>query len=137
MVKKIVCLALMGALWASLSAEESATKAAASLKATLKVGTSVENKEIVGEAAEFPATTATVTAWSLVEGAATPTEIKHVWSLNGKEVASIPLQVQSSHFRTHSRKTVSGQAGAWTVKVVDADGKVLANVDFKVTAAEK
>ena len=135
MGKKLVCLALAGAFWATLAAEEAAPKAAAaSLKATVKVGTSIENKELVGEAAEFPSTTPTVTAWSLIEGASTPTEIKHVWSLNGKEVSSIALQVQSSRYRTNSRKTISGQPGSWNVKVVDADGKELASVDFKVSA---
>src|SRR5688500_11097598 len=53
-----------------------APRAAAGASAEVKVGTGVENREIAGEAASFPAGT-TVWVWSRVSN--TEGSVKHVW----------------------------------------------------------
>ena len=115
-------------------AEKTATTApsdsTAALKAEVKVAKEVQDREPVEPADSFSADTTQVIGWSRITGANEPVDIKHIWSLNGKEVASIPLQVKSSSYRTWTRKTVS--PGKWTFSVQTADGATLASKDFTV-----
>jgi hypothetical protein len=98
------------------------------------VGTGIENKTLIGESASFSADTPQVVGWSRITGAKEPTEIRHIWKCDGKEMSSVTLGVQSSSFRTHSRKNLFGKTGHWTFEVVDVEGNVLASKDFEVTA---
>lgn len=102
------------------------------IEADLKVGTDVQNRDIVGEGASFPAATQSVVAWTRVTGAAQPTQITHVWKRDGVEISRVPLNIQSASFRTYSRKSVAGLPGAWSVEVLDASGASLAKKDFSV-----
>ena len=106
-----------------------------SVKAEIKIGTDIENREIVGEATSFAAGTPKLAAWTRITGAGQPTQIWHVWKRNGEELSKISLNVTSSYFRTYSRKDVNGQAGNWTLEVRDASGAVLASKDFTVGEA--
>lgn len=108
---------------------------ASTLTVEVAVGTGIENRTLIGESATFSADTPQVVGWSRIIGAKEPTEIKHVWKCDGKEVSSVTLGVQSSSFRTHSRKNLFGKTGHWTFQVLDVDGNVLASKDFEVTAA--
>src|SRR5688572_22843459 len=108
-------------------ASTSTATPSSSLKATLKVGTAVENKEVVGEAESFPATTPQLVAWSLIEGSETPTTITHEWVHNGVTVATVNLDVKSARYRTNSRITISDRTGSWKVEVKDSSGAVLAS----------
>ena len=110
------------------------TSAEQDLKAELKVGTDVKDHEIVGEASSFPGDTDKVVAWTRVTGAAQPTQVFHVWKLDGKEMSKVTLNVQSASYRTYSRKSVAGNPGKWSVEVQDNSGKVLASKDFTVEA---
>lgn len=106
-----------------------ATKSA--LSAKIKIGTAMENREVVGEADSFPVNTPQLVGWSQITGATEPTEITHVWKLNGTEIASVSLKVPSSPFRTYSRKMLKG-AGTYTLEVKDSSGKVIASKDVEV-----
>jgi len=146
----VVCLMFAGSMKSLTAAEapaapagaDSSTKEkmaapaqaeAAPLKAEIKIGTGIEKWDPVGVADSFPSDTDKVVVWTLVDGAVQPAEITHVWSYKGQEVASVKLQVKSSHFRTYSRKTVTGMVGAWRLAVKDADGRVVATKNFEVT----
>jgi hypothetical protein len=123
-----------------LVAEEAAPKgvsaadAAVTLSAEIKIGTGLENREVVGAADTFAAGTPQLVGWTRITGATKPTQIIHVWKLNGKEISSVPLSATSSPFRTNSRKTVVGP-GTYTLEVRDMNGNVINSKD--VTVADK
>lgn len=56
-----------------------------------------------------------------------------VWSKDGQEVSKTELKVPRSPYRTHAYRTFrKGDSGAWTAKVVGADGAELGSVSFQV-----
>jgi hypothetical protein len=92
--------------------------------------TGVEDREPVGEATEFDASVGRVYCWTKVQAAEVPTEIRHVWSLNGEKVSEVALQIRFPSTRTWSYKTIS--AGNWKVEVVDDAGTVISSAEFTV-----
>jgi len=102
------------------------------LNIELKVGTNVENREVVGESAAFGPEVPKIVAWTRVSGANQPVQITHIWKRDGKTVATVPLNIQSASYRTFSRRTVAGEPGAWSVDVIDPIGKVVARKEFTV-----
>lgn len=102
--------------------------AAGDVTAEVKAGTGIEKREIVGEAAAFPAGT-TVWVWSLVRNA--EGSIKHVWKRDGKEVWSATLNVGGKKWSTSSRRTIP-KPGAWEVEVQTADGASIGTVAFTI-----
>jgi pyruvate/2-oxoglutarate dehydrogenase complex dihydrolipoamide acyltransferase (E2) component len=113
---------------AAKDAASEAAKETGGATAEVKVGTGVENREIVGEAATFPTGT-TVWVWSRVlngEG-----NVKHVWKRDGKDVWTATLKVGSKRWSTQSRRAIPG-AGSWTVDVQTEAGASLGTVSFTV-----
>jgi hypothetical protein len=109
-------------------APKDAPKDTSGASAEVKVGTGVENHEIVGEAATFPAGT-TVWVWSRVvngEG-----NVKHVWKRDGKEVWTATLPVGSKRWSTASRRAIA-TAGSWAVDVQTDSGGSLGTVSFTI-----
>lgn len=102
------------------------------LVAELKIGTGTKDKEAIGVSDSFPANTEWIVGWTRVKGAREPVTITHLWIYKGAEAMRVPLQIQSSSFRTHSRLEVKGRTGAWEMQVLDPDGKVLASKTFDV-----
>ncbi|MFA5162215.1 MAG: DUF2914 domain-containing protein [Elusimicrobiales bacterium] len=103
---------------------------ASALKAEkLVIASAVENREPVGETADFPAGTEKAFCWMKVSGAAEGT-VTHVWYLEGKKVAEVPLQIKYDPMRTWSSKTVS--PGSWKVEAVDGSGAQVAAAEFTV-----
>jgi hypothetical protein len=96
--------------------------------AEVKAGTGVENHEVVGEAASFPAGT-TVWVWSRIHNA--EGSIKHVWKQDGKEVWTATLPLGSKRWSTQSRRTLA-KAGEYEVEVTTEDGTTLASARFTV-----
>jgi hypothetical protein len=92
--------------------------------------TGVENKEAVGEAAEFELAAGKVYCWTKVTLKTPPATIKHVWYLDEKKVFEQPLELKFPSVRTWSYKTV--KAGKWKVEVTDEAGAVLSSVEFTV-----
>jgi hypothetical protein len=107
-------------------ADKPAEKSTAS--AELKVGTGVENHEIVGEANTFPAGT-TVWAWSRITNG--DGNVKHVWKLDGKEVWTATLPVGSKRWSTMSRRAIETK-GNWEVAVTTDAGDSLGTVAFTI-----
>jgi DUF2914 family protein len=97
----------------------------------IAIGTAIDNKEISGEAASFDSTVTRVYAWTKVTTDQTPVTIKHVWSADGKEEASVPLEIKYNAARTWSSKAV--WPGSWKVDVQDDQGKVLVSKEFTVS----
>jgi hypothetical protein len=101
---------------------------AASASAEVKAGTGVEKHEIVGEASTFPAGT-TVWVWSRITNG--QGNVKHVWKLDGKEVWTATLPVNSARWSTMTRRTI-GAKGSWEVDVQTEAGASIGSVSFKV-----
>jgi len=134
-------LAAMMALGMILSAygqekakPESAPKMAAEFAISrLVVGTGVENREPVGVAEKFPATTEQVYCFLEATNIPKDTEISFVWFYGDKEMLKIPLPLKmGSRWRTYASKNLRGLKGEWKVEIKDAEGKLLKDVKFKV-----
>ena len=97
------------------------------------VGTGVENKEPVGAAETFPASTETVSCFIEATNVPKDMELTTVWSMGDKEMRKINATVKAGpRWRTWVDKKVGGMKGDWKVEIKDADGKVLKDVKFKV-----
>ncbi|MBI3132595.1 MAG: DUF2914 domain-containing protein [Acidobacteria bacterium] len=101
--------------------------------AEVKVGTGVEKMALQGEATEFKVAANTkIYAWTSVKGAADST-ITVSFEKDGKQVSKQELKVARSPYRTWAFRTFrAGDAGKWTAKVLDADGKALGEAAFTV-----
>jgi hypothetical protein len=97
------------------------------------VGTGVENKEPVGAADTFPASTEKVSCFIEASNVPKDMELTTVWSMGDKEMRKINATVKAGpRWRTWVEKKVAGMKGDWKVEIKDADGKVLKDVKFKV-----
>ena len=101
--------------------------------ARLVVGTGVENREPVGVAEAFPATTEKVYCFLEATEISKDTEISVVWLHGGKEMlkTNLPLNM-GPKWRTFANKNVGGMKGDWKVEIRDPGGKLVKDVKFKV-----
>ncbi len=108
--------------------------AATGLTATkMVICTSVEDRTPVGEGTSFSGSVGKLHCFSVIEGAKEETTVHHIWYRGDQKMADIPLAVRSSHFRTHSSKTILPEwTGAWRVELVTDAGEVLAKADFTI-----
>ncbi len=95
----------------------------------MKFGTGVENHEVVGESAAFPASTETVYCWMRVTGAAGKT-LMAKWFLNDNLLSEVPIEVKYSPTRTYSSKTIAGNKGTWKVELYDDTNKMVKSGTF-------
>ena len=102
-------------------------------KAEVKMGTGIEKFELTGESADFKVAPDTkIHAWVKVTGI-TDGAVTVVFLKGDKEMSKQDLKVPHSPYRTHAYRTFrKGDDGAWSVKVVGADGAALGSADFKV-----
>ena len=109
------------------------TTTAYAAEATVKVGTGVEKYEIVGGSDSFTVAPNTrIYAATKLTGVE-PGTVNIVWSKDGKEVSKTELKVPRASYRTHAYRTFrAGDTGAWTAKVVGADGTELGSTSFQV-----
>ncbi|ASM48402.1 hypothetical protein PESP_a0119 [Pseudoalteromonas espejiana DSM 9414] len=62
-------------------------------------------------------------------------QVKHVWSFEGETMAEISLNVTSPRYRTYSTKNIMDtQTGHWRVDVVDEQGNLIAQKEFRILA---
>lgn len=99
----------------------------------MEIASSVEDRQPVGIAATFPATTEKVFCYLEFKDVPQDTNITYVWTLGPNEMGKVTQQVKkSSRWRTWANKTVSGMKGDWKVDVLDESGAVLKSATFKV-----
>jgi hypothetical protein len=115
-------------------AEPKGTKEKAGLSISRAViGTGVENREPVGVAETFPATTEKV--YCFIEAADIPkdSEVTFVWfhGQNEKLKTTLPLK-EGKRWRTSADKSLRALKGDWKVEIKDAQGNLLKEVKFKV-----
>ena len=62
-------------------------------------------------------------------------QVKHIWSFEGEIMAEITLDVTSPRYRTYSTKNIMNtQTGHWRVDVVDEQGNLIAQKEFRILA---
>jgi hypothetical protein len=101
--------------------------------ARLVVGTGVENREPVGVAETFPASTEKVYCFLEATNIAKDTEVSFVWFHGEEEMSKISLPLKTGpKWRTNASKNLRGLMGDWKVEIKDADGNLVQDVKFKV-----
>lgn len=101
--------------------------------ARLVVGTGVENREPVGVAEAFPATTEKVCCFLEATEISKDMEISFVWFHGEKEMLKTNLPLQTGpKWRTFANKNIGGMKGDWKVEVRDTKGNLLKDIKFKV-----
>jgi DUF2914 family protein len=98
----------------------------------IALGTSVESRELVGEATEFDVSVGRIYCWMRINSQNVPATITHVWYADEQPAAEVPLNINYPSMRTWSSKAI--WAGKWRVEVVTETGEVLAATDFTVKA---
>jgi len=95
------------------------------------VGTDVVDQQLVGRSSTFAVGTR-VAFWTHVTGGRSGDTVRHVWSHEGRTAGAVDLPVESSSWRTQSRRTlVAGAQGDWVVEARDMEGHVLARHEFR------
>ncbi|MFH1282818.1 MAG: DUF2914 domain-containing protein [bacterium] len=104
------------------------------LAVELKLGTGIEEREVVGESEIFDLNVSNkVYCWSCVKGAEEPTKILHKWYYGDNMISEISLNIAYPRHRTWSYKTITpDMAGAWKVEVIDNEGNLLGVKAFSV-----
>jgi len=116
---------------------------AAEPAAEVKVGTGIEKFDLTGGADTFQVAPGTrLYAWTRVTGITgsddAPATITLVFAKGDHTVFQMKLDVKHSPYRTNAYRTFrAGDAGAWTAKVLSADGKELGSASFQVTLGAK
>ncbi len=102
--------------------------------ARMEIASGVENREPVGIAASFPATTEKVYCFLELKNVPANTTITYVWTLGQNEMGKVTQTAKQTYakYRTWASKTIGGMKGDWKVDVVDESGNVLKSATFKV-----
>ena len=101
--------------------------------ARLVIGTGVENREPVGVAETFPATTEKVYCFLEATEILKDTEVSFVWFHGEKEMLKTNLPLQTGpKWRTFADKNIGGMKGDWKVEIRDVKGTLVKDIKFKV-----
>lgn len=135
-------LGLIGAvvLLAAAGAQAQADSTAVAPTAELSFGLDLDraSRSIVDPGTEFAAAgfsaeTGQVYCLSRLSHMTAPTTVTHVWYHEGRTMARVELKVGGASWRTWSSKRIlPAWTGQWEVKVLDADGMVLATAGFTI-----
>jgi hypothetical protein len=97
------------------------------------VARDVVDQEPVGVSQSFPVTVGTVYAFLEAGSVEADTVVSFVWLHMGQELARVDIPLKESpRYRTWSSKRLGGRTGAWTVRLLDSQGEVLAETSFEV-----
>ena len=88
----------------------------------------------VGVSEVFPWTTPKIFVWSLLGAKEPPDKVRHIYYHADRMVSDVTLKVGSSHWRTWSFHTLSGQRhiGPWHVDIATIDGQVMRRLHFEI-----
>jgi hypothetical protein len=100
--------------------------------ARLVIGTGVENREPMGVAETFPATTGKVYCFLETTEILKDTEVSFVWFHGEKEMLKTNLPLQTGpKWRTFAEKNIGGMKGDWKVEIRDVKGNLVKDIKFK------
>lgn len=128
----LLTLLCFAAVAHSVSAQQEAGKEAFSIE-RLVVCSGIENREPVGAADTFPASTETVYVFLEATSIPEDTQVTFVWYHGDKELSSVTMPVKAgARWRTYASKRLAGLTGEWKVELKDAAGTALKSIAFKV-----
>jgi len=94
----------------------------------------VISRQPVDVGTSFEASVGKLYCLTKIIGAASPTEITHVWYFGSTERARVSLDVNSASWRTYSSKIIRAhEIGAWHVDVLGPGGELLQTFEFTIT----
>ena len=94
----------------------------------------VVDRQPVEPGTSFSASAGRLYCYSKIADIQNSTQIVHVWYFGDTERARIPLKVNPPSWRTYSSKLIqSHETGKWLVKILDASGNSLEDVEFEIT----
>jgi hypothetical protein len=101
--------------------------------ARLTVGTDIIDRQPIGVAESFPASTEKVFCYLEATNIAKDTDIFFVWIYKEKEMLKIKMTLKAgAKWRTYVNKYLHGQKGDWKVELLSSTGAVIRDVKFKV-----
>ncbi|HLE31117.1 MAG TPA: DUF2914 domain-containing protein [Bacteroidota bacterium] len=131
-MKRLVVFIVLFCAATGLFAQEEQTMQKGITIETAKLGTAVQDRELVGDTTSFNLHDR-VYLWMKIVGGSSDT-ITVTWK-TGENEFTTKLNVGGSPWRTWAYKTAA-IAGDWTVTVTDASGTVLKELIFTVNKAE-
>jgi len=94
----------------------------------------VTDRQPVEPGTSFSASVGRLYCYSKIVDIQNSTNIVHVWYFGDVERARITLGVNPPSWRIYSSKIIQAhEIGKWQVKILDASGNALENVDFEIT----
>ena len=94
----------------------------------------IVDREPVESGTSFPASVGRLYLYSKIADIQNPTQIVHAWYFGDVERTLVSLNVNPPAWRTYSSKTIqSHEIGKWHVKILDAAGNLLEDVEFEIT----
>lgn len=100
---------------------------------TMVVAEDVQDREPVGVAETFPASTEKVYCFIEAKNISEDTEATFVWYHEAKEMRTFTLPIMQGHrWRTFAYKNLYGKTGNWKVEVKDKTGTPVKSITFKV-----
>ena len=108
---------------------ETSTQTARSIR-KITICTELQSREPVNEVTEVNSSTQRVYCWMIINAEKIPATVTHVWSVDGKKAAEVPLTIKTQPCRTWSNKRV--WPGKWKVEVANDAGEILATRKFTV-----
>ena len=93
----------------------------------------IVDRQPVEPGASFPASVGRLFLYSKISGIQNPTQIVHAWYFGDVERARVSLNVNPPAWRTYSSKIIQAhEIGKWHVKIFDAAGNSLEDVEFEI-----
>ena len=99
----------------------------------LVVAADIQNREPIGIAETFSASTDMVYCFLETTNIKQDTQVTFKWYYEGKEIHSYEMPLKKGdRWRTFTYKNLYGQKGTWEVAVKDASGETVKTVSFTV-----
>jgi len=129
----ILVLAMLSlAVWPA-AADDAATEKQALRVGEAAFGTAIVDRMPDGGAESYRIGDK-VYCWTRILGGGEGDFVYHVWFFGEREIQSVELPVNGSHWRTWSYKTLfPGLAGEWRVEAQNAHGELLGTYRFTAT----
>jgi len=132
---KVFCvlLQLMAIMLPSVSLTEARAQESSLRVADASICLDVVDLQCQGKDNTFLSSLGKLYCLTRIVGAHQPTTIYHVWYWREKQRARVPLQVNSSNWRTYSSKIIQPhETGDWKVEVLGPHEKLLSVIHFRV-----
>ncbi|WP_273265285.1 DUF2914 domain-containing protein [Flexistipes sinusarabici] len=99
----------------------------------ISIAKDIENLEPVNTGKTFDNNVGKLYCFTEIKTNEYPTKVVHVWLYNDNIIAEVPLEVNSTTWRTYSSKKILPKwAGNWKVEVYSNDGELIDSVEFNI-----